>query len=93
MAPCSSFDIEMSINEVLIDQVLYKYFIIIIFRILGTENRLMAGSVATVFLSLYVYHVRFLVQGRIDYSYNMKVNVATGTHCQHSQEILDITTC
>ncbi|KAK2173891.1 hypothetical protein NP493_846g00028 [Ridgeia piscesae] len=47
-------------------------------RILGTENRLMAGSVATVFLSLYVYHVRFLVQGRIDYSYNMKVNVATG---------------
>ena len=47
----------------------------------------MAGSVATVFLSLFVYHVRFLVQGRIDYSYNMKVNVATGRDCEDSQEI------
>ncbi|KAK2173892.1 hypothetical protein NP493_846g00029 [Ridgeia piscesae] len=53
-------------------------FCILWLRILGTENRLMVGAISTVFLSLYVYHVRYLAQGRFDYGYNMKANIAIG---------------
>ncbi|KAI0232449.1 Post-GPI attachment to proteins factor 3 [Lamellibrachia satsuma] len=47
-------------------------------RVLGTENWLTVGAVSTLFVSLFIYHVRYLSQGSFDYGYNMKANITIG---------------
>lgn len=53
-------------------------FCILWLRVLGTENRLLVGTISAVFLSLYIYHISYLAQGHLDYGYNMKANIAIG---------------